>query len=515
MLGLLLLLMLGIANTSSADELKTDLVALAEAAQTRSVLESGRCLQLYELQGERYECGYLRVPEDYTKIDSQLIRVPFLLIFPEEEIYDPTLTPLLITGGGGPGSALLGNSFFSLDDNSFWTYEEFSVADGRLLMILENRGVGHSLPNLDCQYSPKIYQQPDWSALLEADLRCGLDHVSKDINLAQYNVYNAAFDMEIFRRLIAERDIHSSQMNLYGVSYGTRVAMYYERMFPNSTRAMVLDSVSVNEPNGSAQELEYAQRSMDLVFSMCRSDARCRETFGADLEAEFYEFMNTVETRNVRLQVYWPDKPLPILVPLSATMVLDILHGALYGSDTFASIPLTVSQLIDGSYEGFTTALNAYLDTYSASYAFYDTAFLTYLCFDTDYASKNERSFTRYKLYEFWDLESGKEHMRRVCSNYGAASETDLLLHPYTSDTPTLFLSGELDPVTPPATAHMASAHYSYHWNIVRESSSHDVISHSSCARFLASWFLYHLEEDLESRMQDCESEAAVQFLLD
>jgi len=69
--------------------------------------------------------------------------------------------------------------------------------------------------------------------------------------------------------------------------------------------------------------------------------------------------------------------------------------------------------------------------------------------------------------------------------------------------------------VTPLASARKAALRYSYHWNIARENVSHDVISHSECARYLASWFVYHPFEDLEIKMQECEPEGALQFLLE
>ena len=518
---LLLVLLDSTTNSLSAKDRNRSFETLVKTALNRSELQPQECLELYGLQGERYQCGFLRVLEDYEDGDSELISVPYLLIFPDEEVHDATLTPLLVTGGGGPGSAILGNSSYLLDDDSFWTYEEFSVVDGRTLMILENRGVGHSMPNLDCQYSPKLYQEPYWSALREADIACGLNHVSNEIDLSQYNVHNAALDIEMFRRLIADEQLNSNQINLYGISYGTRVAMYYERIFPETTRALILDSVALNDPNGSAQELAYAQRSLDLVFSKCRSDVRCRKAYGENLESQFYEFLNTVDARNISLELQWPTVQQPIAVELTASLVIDVVHGALYGSDTFATIPLTVSQLLAGSYEEFTRALNAYIETYSIDYAFYDTAFLTYLCFDVDIdidididvASKQGTHFSELKMFDFWNLKSSQEHIQYVCSSYGARSQKDLLTAPYTSDTPTLLLSGELDPITPPASASRASVKYIYHWNIVRESTSHDVISHSACARFLASWFIYHLQEDLDYRLNECEPEAAIRFL--
>lgn len=516
---LLLVLLDSTTNNLSAKDINRSFDTLVDAAVNRSGLQSEECRELYGLQGDRYQCGFLRVPEDYENSDSELIGVPYLLIFPEEGVHDTTLTPLLVAGGGGPGSAILGNPSYLLDDDSFWTYEEFSVVDGRTLMILENRGVGHSMPNLDCQYSPTLYQEPYWSALREADIACGLNHVSNEIDLSQYNVHNAALDIEMFRRLIADEHLNTKQINLYGISYGTRVAMYYERMFPETTRALILDSVALNEPNGSAQELAYAQRSLDLVFSKCRSDARCRKAYGENLESQFYEFLNTVDARSISLELQWPTVERPIAVDLTASLVIDVVHGALYGSDTFATIPLTVSQLLAGSYEEFTSALNAYIETYSIDYAFYDTAFLTYLCFDIDIdididvASKQGTHFSELKMFDFWNLKSSHQHIQHVCSSYGARSQKDLLNAPYTSVTPTLFLSGQLDPITPPVSASRASIKYSYHWNIVRESTSHDVISHSACARFLASWFIYHLQEDLDDRLNECEPEAVIQFL--
>ena len=504
-----------------AVELTGNEAGVIESGLKRSDLEVQNCAQLYSLTGERYTCGYLQVPEDYVKNSSPLIRVPFLLIKPEGDLFDATLQPLLITGGGGPGNALLGNRHFPPEDSSFWMYEEFSVVDGRPLLILENRGVGLSQPNLDCHYPPEIYQQQFWSELLESDLRCGLEYAAEGVDLSQYNVHNAALDIEMFRRLSANLGINTSQLNLYGVSYGTRVAMYYERMFPSATRTLVLDSVALNDPDAAADELAYAQQSLDLVFSRCRADADCRKAFGTELEPDFYRFLDSLDESEISLSVHWPDKELPIEVPLSATLVIDILHNALYGSDSFASTPLMIRQLIEGSYGNFISAFNEYVAGYSPKYYFSDTAFITYLCYDVDYSTKNtdtpasRTKVTSLQLSDYWDLESGREYMHDVCSNYGALPGTDLLQQSFSSDTPVLFLSGELDPVTPPASALKATVHYSYHWHITRSNSSHDVISHSPCARFLASWFLYHPEEDLDLRIEECEPEEDLQFLLD
>ena len=508
------------ADESSVNthELHNEARVFIEDSLDKSTLISRDCSLIYGLAGKRYTCGFLQVPENYSRQNSRLIKVPYLLIFPEKDVFDTALEPLLITGGGGPGNALLGNQNFPPEDDSFWMYEEFSVTDGRLLIILENRGVGFSQPNLDCHYSPEIFRETAWAELLESDVQCGLEYKTDGVDLSQYNAYNAALDIEMSRRLFENEGINTRQLNLYGVSYGTRIAMYYDRLFPSTTRTLVLDSVALNDESSAEDELAYAQQSLDLLFSRCREDALCREAFGVELESEFYQFMKSLEETDVSLSVRWPDKTMPVEVPLSATLVIDILHGALYSSDSFEKLPKMIRQLIDGSYGSFTAALDEYAAGYSPEYYFSDTAFITYLCYDVDYTAKSTDILARLdglKLSRYWDLERGREYMESVCSNYGAIAENDLLQQPFNSDTPVLLLSGELDPVTPAASALKAAVHYEYHWNITRRNASHDVISHSACARFLASWFVYHPEEDLDVRIEECEPEEDLQFVLE
>ena len=347
------------------------------------------------------------------------------------------------------------------------------------------------------------------------DRACGSEYVSQGIDLSQYNVHNAALDIEVFRRLFTDRGVDTSQLHLYGVSYGTRVSMYYERLFPDSTSTLILDSVSVSDKDSSVYKMLYAQRSLDLVFSKCRADSRCNKLFGSELESEFYDFMTKVDSLGVLLPVKWPGEQQLIELPLTATLVIDLLHTALYDSDSFATIPSIVSQMLDGSYDRLISNFNDYIASYSPVYHFSDTAFLTYLCSDMDYSDSNTGSPSELKIFSYWDFEDGNAYMNRICSNFEISSITDLLQQSYLSNTPTLFLSGELDPVTPQASALKVAARYSYHWNIVRANVSHDVISHSSCARYLASWFLYHPQEDLARRMEECEAEDDLQFLLD
>jgi pimeloyl-ACP methyl ester carboxylesterase len=478
-----------------------------------SALQIQECVAMYGLHGERYLCGFLNVPENYSVRDGTLIRVPFLVILPQQTAQDTSLTPLLVTGGGGPGNALLGNEFSQPLDSSFHTYEAFSVADDRPLILLENRGVGRSEPNLDCRYSMQHYSKRYWSELLSADVQCGSAQIANGIDLSQYQVHNAALDIEVFRQLMAAHRINNRRLNLYGVSYGARVAMYYERLFPSSTRTLLLDSASVNTADAAAKTLNYGQQSLDNVFRKCRSLPGCRRRFGVSLETEFYRFLSEVGTKDITLSLQRPGSNEAMSVPLTGTVVVDILHSALYSSDTIAAIPLMLRQMIDGDYNRLTDSLNDYLQTYGPTYSFSDTAFLTYHCFDRRYPTDPLNAPAEIKLYPYWGFDQGRQHIETVCKSYQIERGTDLLQQPYQSLTPALFLSGDLDPVTPPTSVAQATAAYEYHWHIVEKNVSHDVVSHSQCAQYLASWFIYHPREDLEARRAACAPTRKLHFL--
>jgi pimeloyl-ACP methyl ester carboxylesterase len=63
-----------------------------------------------------------------------------------------------------------------------------------------------------------------------------LRKLAPDHDVAQYTTSVAVADLEDIRQRLGLR-----RLNLYGSSYGTRVAQHYARRFPDRTRALILD----------------------------------------------------------------------------------------------------------------------------------------------------------------------------------------------------------------------------------------------------------------------------------
>ena len=70
------------------------------------------------------------------------------------------------------------------------------------------------------------------------------------------------------------------RINLYGVSYGTRVAQHYVRRFPNRARSVILDGVVPPQiALGPATALN-AEHALTRILLRCAHDAECNKRFG-------------------------------------------------------------------------------------------------------------------------------------------------------------------------------------------------------------------------------------------
>ena len=96
------------------------------------------------------ECGTLHVPEDHLQPGPRMIQLPFVVF----RSSDPRrgAVPVVVAGGGGPGGPLgIGRNAERLIDESLWySYANMSVYGGRDLVLIDNRGVGSSIPRLEC-----------------------------------------------------------------------------------------------------------------------------------------------------------------------------------------------------------------------------------------------------------------------------------------------------------------------------------------------------------------------------
>ncbi|MEM7678505.1 MAG: alpha/beta fold hydrolase, partial [Myxococcota bacterium] len=171
-------------------------------------------------------CGQLTVPEDYARPEGPKVEL-FVAVIPART---KTPAPDAVTAiAGGPGGA-------ATDDYVNWGQTAFSdLLKTRDIVLIDQRGTGRS-NRFDCPFDPDGLADATPEEIKAANKAC-IESFSGDPRF--YTTTEAVKDLEAVRTALGY-----SKLNVYGVSYGTRVALEYLRRYPQSVRTTVLDGVA-------------------------------------------------------------------------------------------------------------------------------------------------------------------------------------------------------------------------------------------------------------------------------
>lgn len=164
-------------------------------------------------------CGRLEVPENYEDPKSRKIEVAVMVISPERR--RDADNPVIFLSGG-PGSPALVHVETLVTTPAI----REAVVD-RDWVFFDQRGGGRSIPTLFCQ--------PDDDYLRQVKT-CRDRLIKEGVDLSQYNSARISQDMEALRKALGVK-----QWNVWGASYGARLAMTFARDFPASTRTVLVD----------------------------------------------------------------------------------------------------------------------------------------------------------------------------------------------------------------------------------------------------------------------------------
>lgn len=394
--------------------------------------------------GVGQRCGYLIVPEDRRDPESRLIRL-HVAIF-------PAATPVseadpLVYLDGGPGG-------YTLID----TEDYLSMISGlrnRDFILFDQRGVGFSEPVLNCPEIARLNLElldeplsPRQSAFLnDGALRgCHRRLVSEGINLSAYNTAANAADLEDLRIALGYE-----QWNLFGISYGTALALAAMRDFPAGIRSVVLDSVVPLQANWVLEVPQNANRVFRTLFDACAQDSACNARYPG-LEARFYELVERLNLEPVTVEIQVEDAG-PLNVLMHGDDVMRILFRMLYASQLIPQLPRMIDDAYQGRYEALAAAI--YRDTLRDQ-TFSQGMHLSVVCADeTSFYSVDQVNNANTDFPELLGNFS-PNYYTYACEIWGVAASGRSETEPVVSSIRTLVLSGEFDPITPPRYGLMA-----------------------------------------------------------
>jgi pimeloyl-ACP methyl ester carboxylesterase len=429
-------------------------------------LSQERCrLTTDQLPAAFARCGVLKVPENPAEPDGGSVeifvaRVAALTSTPKSD-------PLLLIAGG-PGQSTV--DFYLQLRGAFEP-----VRRERDLILVDQRGTGRSSAGFTCNVPDDLALDTAPRAELQSFIeRCVAD-LEHDPKL--YTTTVAVADLERVRAALG-----IEQWNVYGVSYGTRVAQHYLRRFPEHARALVLDGVVPPALALGPDVAREAQRALDRIFARCEADDGCANRF-ADLPEEFGTLLTRLEESPVgKTPPTGPPRSdgAPD-VTLGAQELRALVRFMSYNGATVALLPVLLHEAYGGNYDPLVRQASTLLRGLpeSLSFAMSNSVLCTE---DVPFIAADAGA----ALGETYLGTTIVDSLNLICSRWPAGAIDADFKTPVSSDRPVLLLSGSNDPITPPEYADRVAATLPNSVHLVGQGQGHGLMAVGCVPRLVA-----------------------------
>lgn len=422
-----------------------------------------------------WECGYVTVPERHADPTGQTIEIPVAVLRAESGGAE---APLFLAQGGPGGSAF---EVFTL------LLEGSPVAAGRDIVIFNQRGTTFATPDLSCTESFDIAVE-----LLEADeseadrlamqavADCQERLAADGVDLSAFNSVENAADIP----LVAEA-LGYQRIDFYGVSYGTLLGLHLMRDHPDALRSVILDSVVPTQLNFVPDAVASEDRAWTELFSWCASDAQCSVEY-PDLEARLFALVERLDDEPITVTVADSDSGQSADTELTGGALLDLLFQLLYVPGNYAFVPHLIADIEDGN----TKALEYFWPLLAYDRTFAEGMYYSVICTEDADFEPGDASTEGIRPQLAEGAEDELASLLEVCDVWGVEELGGFVDEPVSSDVPTLVLTGQFDPITPPAYAEAAAATLSNSTLVVNPYGSHGVAFAGGCVDNVITAFL-------------------------
>ncbi len=373
-------------------------------------------------------CGQYRVRENRDDPHSKELQL-HVAVIPALRL-KPAADPLFLLSGG-PGQAA--SDFYLSVAPAF-----ARIRRDRDLVLVDQRGTGRS-NRLDCEL-------PDDSEFVVLDpqkLQAAVQECLAALpgDPRYYTTSIAVRDLDDVRAALGYRTL-----NLYGISYGTRVAQHYMRRYPDRVRTAILDGAVPAEIALGPDVAIEAQRAIDSTLQRCTRDEACAGKF-PDISAQFAALQAKLRQDPVKLSI-----PHPLTGALTSTTLDEARFGAAvrllsYADETVSTLPLMIHEAQSLRDPQALTAQYLRVESDVAEQIAEGMHFAV-VCSE-DAPRWEQQNVSEEQLAKTYLGTAFMRGMRAVCEKWPRGPVDPDFGAPLQSSVPTLILSGSNDPVTP------------------------------------------------------------------
>jgi pimeloyl-ACP methyl ester carboxylesterase len=453
--------------------------------------------------GLEVDCGQLIAPMRRDRPTERTVSLSVARI--RSTSPTPLPDPVIYLAGGPGGSALAGVDM--------WTNPPTPILENRDLILIDQRGTGYSGPRLTCERTFFDAEAAASEDPRPAATQC-VDQIRFDhIDPTAYNTDESAADIVDLRKAL-----ELPTWNLFGISYGTRLALRVMQLDPEGTRSVVLDSVY---PAGTSlyEAVRGGDGAVQAVFADCAAQPACAAAH-PNLPGKLEQVLNRLEANPIVERGYDPSTGQIREFTFGAEEFALVLFDSLYVTDFIPDVPkaITLAAAGDlvtsvdlltgaGAYERERAGSDDGAEEVPPSARFRpqmsEGLYHSVECAEdapntsaeaVDAAAAEGSGALRRHLAAF------SKRSLSICEVWGVPPRP---LTPTTSAIPTLVLAGTYDPITPPAWSELAASTLSAATFVTVAGSGHAVYAAGPCPEGLVKQYI----DDPASPLPDCSNQ--------
>jgi len=402
------------------------------------------------VNGKTVTCGYVTVPENRQNPNGAKVQLA-VAMFKSPRVQNDQFPVVRLEGGpGGP----------SLDNWArYITTANFSnFVFNHDLIMFDQRGTGYSTPSLNCseliqlQYdtlNTHLSATDSERMSIQALQTCHSRPVKAGVDLNAFNSQENAADVHDLILALGYK-----QANLYGVSYGTRLALTAMRLYPSVIRSVVLDSVYPPQKNRTDLP-STAQRVFNVLFQGCAANTHCASLY-PHLDTVFYQLVTDLNAKPVHFQTTNATTGKSYNAVMAGDDFVFVLFSALYATQIIPALPKMIFQVRNQDYTLLSQVYGAveFDDTFSYG-MFYSDECNEDWSYVTQSDINNAMQGVTPQIQPA--LQSSLQQEYDSCHVWNVQKAPVAQKQAVVSDIPTLVLTDEYDPITPPANGKLAA----------------------------------------------------------
>lgn len=426
--------------------------------------------------------GAILVPENHDAPDGKKIRITYVILKARDTL---SSNYPMIFFSGGPG----GNT---LNEGMVGFLLEHPMLMDRDIILFDQRGIGYSsaLPDMSFEAFDIMAKDANEEEELELTKAMILEYKKKceELNMKPqyYNTIQNAKDVGLLFKHLGY-----GKYNLFGGSYGTRIARVVQDMFPEYIHSSVLDSPAPLSGDFLLNRLDSYSLALGRIFEYCEDDVKCKEQY-PNLKEDYFKAISKLK-----------EKPLTVTMNDSMTVTINaqdgiyLLRRLLYQNNSREKAPELISAFIEGGGPVVDEVLQF-------EYQLTGGLNLTMLLSVEKYENFNPENTAQviqesYRKYPLIPVKIGFfDAFYQAGMNWHTSSLPMEDRKFQDSDIPTLILANRFDPVTPPKNGVLFKENLSNGTLLVLDEGGHGSSGNSECMNQVMIDFMNNPYEKLD-----------------